>query len=75
MQGNALKAIKIPGLFLRSKFVPTHQYERISKFFAAAKRTTFIKPMSSELPNTPNANPYYSLQKMYAYKILELINF
>ena len=30
---------KIPGLFLRSKFVPTHQCKRISKSFASAKKT------------------------------------
>lgn len=27
----AFEQYKIPGLFLRSKFVPTHQYKRISK--------------------------------------------
>ena len=32
------KTIKISGLFLRAKFVPTHQYERISKFFAQPKK-------------------------------------
>lgn len=31
--------MKIPGLFLRAKFIPTHQYERISESFASAKKT------------------------------------
>lgn len=32
------KTIKILGLFLRAKFVPTHQYERISKSSAQPKK-------------------------------------
>lgn len=34
----AFEQCKIPGLFLRSKFVPTHQCKRISKSFASAKK-------------------------------------
>lgn len=45
MQSNAPKAMKIPGWFLGDKFVPTHQYKRISKVLCFSQKKQHLSKL------------------------------